>query len=90
MVRAGTNSLLLGPEDRPTGGDPLDDLAAQHQRPAEFARSLLEDGITAMRIWPVDAYAIASGGRNIESADLQRGVQIVEAIGKGAGTGSIS
>ena len=60
MVRAGTNSLLLGPEDRPTGGDPLDELAAQHQRPAEFARSLLEDGITAMNIWPFDAYAIAS------------------------------
>jgi hypothetical protein len=38
-----------------------------------------------MKVWPFDAYAIASGGRHIESADLQRGVQIVESIRKGAG-----
>jgi hypothetical protein len=55
MVRSDTNSLLLRPEDRAPGGDPLDDLAAQHQRPAELACSLLEDGITAMKIWPFDA-----------------------------------
>lgn len=80
MVRADTNSLLLRPDDHSTGADPLDDLAAQHHRPAALAQSLLEDGITAMKIWPFDAYAIASGGRHIDSADLKRGVQVVEAI----------
>jgi galactonate dehydratase len=85
MVRSDTNSLLLRPEDRAPGDDPVDDLAAQHQRPAELACSLLKDGITAMKIWPFDAYALASGGRHIESTDLKRGVQIVEAIRKGVG-----
>ena len=85
MMRSDTNSLLVGPEDRPTGRDGLDALAAQHHRPAELAQSLLEDGITAMKIWPFDADAIASGGRHIDSADLKRGVQIVEAIRQGVG-----
>jgi L-alanine-DL-glutamate epimerase-like enolase superfamily enzyme len=84
-LRTDADSLLLRPEDRPAADDPLDDLAAQHHRPAELARSLLEDGITAMKIWPFDAYAIASGGRHIHSADLARGVRIVEAIRKDVG-----
>ena len=63
LMRIDTNSLVLRPEDQPTRGDPLDDLAAQHQRPGELARSLLEDGVTAMKVWPFDAYAIASRAR---------------------------
>jgi galactonate dehydratase len=52
MARADANSLLATPEAPSGPGDPLDDLNAQHQRPAEVARSLLEDGIPAMKIWP--------------------------------------
>ena len=85
LARRDSNSLLLRPDEQPTGSDPLDDLVAQHHRPAELARALLEDGITAMKVWPFDAYAVASGGRQIDSADLKRGVQIVEAIRQAVG-----
>lgn len=46
---------------------------------------MIEDGITAMKIWPFDAYALASGGRHIASEDLARGVGIVAAIRKAVG-----
>lgn len=83
-VRADVNSLLVGP-DAPAPTDPLDDLAAQHQRPGELANALLDEGIGAMKIWPFDACTLASGGRHIAAADLRRGVGVVEAIRKAVG-----
>jgi galactonate dehydratase len=80
MVRAETNSLLARPAARSGAGNDLDDLNAQHQRPAELARSLLADGITAMKIWPFDVHALATGGRHIDLEDLRRTTQLIEAI----------
>ena len=82
IARTGYNTLLVDPDPdhAPAAADPLDDLSAQHQRPAELAQSLLADGIGAMKIWPFDAYAVASGGRHIDAADLRRGVAVVEQI----------
>lgn len=80
MVRAGTNSLLATPGAGSGTGDDLDDLNAQHQRPAELAQSLLEDGITAMKIWPFDVHAVSSGGRHIDLLDLKRAAGLFEAI----------
>ena len=62
-----------------TGADtvigPYDDQVAFTQRPAELAQSLLDMGITAMKIWPFDPFAVATGGRDISSHDLRTGVE---------------
>jgi L-alanine-DL-glutamate epimerase-like enolase superfamily enzyme len=79
-ARTDSNTLLVRPEERPGAVDPEDDLAAQHQRPGELARSLLDEGILAMKIWPFDAYALASAGQHIAREDLGRTVRLIEAI----------
>jgi L-alanine-DL-glutamate epimerase-like enolase superfamily enzyme len=64
---------------------PMDDLAASTQAPAELAQSLLDEGITGMKIWPLDEFAVAGGGRDISTADLRRGLaplaKIRDAVG---------
>jgi galactonate dehydratase len=60
------------PEDSPQG--PYEDLDAFLNRPADLARSLLDQGITAMKIWPFDPYAEATGGQYISPRDLQAGL----------------
>lgn len=84
-ARAATNALLIRPDDFPASTDPLDDLAAQLHRPTELAQSLLEDGITAMKIWPFDAYALPSSGQHIAAPDLARAIQPIAAIRKAHG-----
>jgi galactonate dehydratase len=80
IARAGANTLPARPEELSGAADPEDDLRAQHERPAELARSLLEDGIGAMKIWPFDAYALPTGGQHIAAGDLGRAVRVIEAI----------
>ena len=80
MARAEANSLIATPGAPSEAGDAFDDLVAQHERPAELARSLLENGITAMKIWPFDGHALATGGRHIGLQDLRRTVALIEAI----------
>jgi len=60
--------------DEPVAG-PYDDQVAFTRQPAELAQSLLDMGITAMKIWPFDPFAIASGGRDISAQDLQVGLE---------------
>jgi galactonate dehydratase len=57
-----------------------DDLAWQHNDPGGLAQSLLDDGITAMKIWPFDAAAEASGGHRISGAELDAGLAKIAAI----------
>jgi len=54
---------------------PYEDQIAFMQRPAELAHSLLEMGITAMKIWPFDPLAAKSGGQAISLADIKRGIE---------------
>ncbi|MGH7920161.1 MAG: mandelate racemase/muconate lactonizing enzyme family protein [Candidatus Dormibacteraceae bacterium] len=81
------STLAPTPDNWGTGeeGDPYDDLDAFLHRPAELARSLLSEGITAMKIWPFDPYAASSRGYDIAAADLARGAdpfrRIREAVG---------
>jgi galactonate dehydratase len=84
LARTDANSLLVGP-DTAASADPMDDLAAQRQRPAELALSLLEDGVGAMKIWPFDALALESGGQHIDLGDLKATVALFEAIRDAAG-----
>jgi L-alanine-DL-glutamate epimerase-like enolase superfamily enzyme len=62
-----------------------EDLDGFLHRPVELARSLLDMGITAMKIWPFDFAAEASGGQYISDADLAKAVapfaQIRAALG---------
>ncbi len=53
---------------------PYEDLDGFLHRPVELARSLLDMGITAMKIWPFDFAAEASGGQYISDADLAKAV----------------
>jgi galactonate dehydratase len=84
LARPGSDALLAGREGA-AAADPEDDLGAQHARPGELAQSLLDEGIGAMKIWPFDVHALASGGQHIEAADLRRTVGLVEAIREAVG-----
>ncbi len=61
------------PSGEPQG--PYEDLEAFLYRADELALSLLEQGITAMKIWPFDSAAEASNGQAISSAELDRALQ---------------
>lgn len=70
------------------GGDsegPYEDLEAFLYRADDLAVSLLEQGITGMKIWPFDPYAEASNGHYISAPDLHRALEpfrkIREAVG---------
>ena len=56
-------------------GGPYEDLEAFLNRADELAESLLEQGITAMKIWPLDPYAEASNGLYISAPDLRKGLE---------------
>jgi L-alanine-DL-glutamate epimerase-like enolase superfamily enzyme len=56
--------------DAPAG--PYEDLDAFLNRADELAQSLLAQGITAMKIWPFDYAAEASGGLAIAPAELDQ------------------
>ncbi len=62
-----------------TGGD-YDDLDGFLNRAGELAQSLLEDGITAMKIWPFDMAAEKTQGRDISAEDLKAALVPFEKI----------
>jgi galactonate dehydratase len=66
---------------------PYEDLQGFLERPAELARSLLEEGYTAMKVWPFDGAAMASRGHDITAPELRAAMRILEAIRAEAGEG---
>jgi len=48
--------------------------------PVELARSLLDDGISAMKIWPYDDIAYENEGQYISSGELEKGAAPLAAI----------
>ena len=64
---------------------PYDDQVAFMRDAGALAQSLLDEGYTAMKIWPFDGYAPATGGHLITLPDLKRGLEpfrkIREAVG---------
>jgi len=64
---------------------PYEDLEAFMERADELAESLLEQGITAMKIWPLDPFAERSGGSYISGPDLIEGLKPFEKIRKAVG-----
>jgi galactonate dehydratase len=56
--------------DAASASGPYEDLDAFLHRADELAHSLLEQGVTAMKIWPFDAAAEATEGRSISATEL--------------------
>jgi L-alanine-DL-glutamate epimerase-like enolase superfamily enzyme len=67
------------------GGGRHEDLDAFLHHPGELARSLLDEGITAMKIWPFDPYAEASLGHDISMAELERALEPLRRIRSAVG-----
>jgi galactonate dehydratase len=63
----------------------LNDLDAFLNRADELAQSLLDEGITAMKIWPFDIAAESSKGWSITSEELKTALQPFEKIRKAVG-----
>lgn len=64
---------------------PFEDFEAFLERADELAESLLSQGITAMKIWPFDAYAEATKGTYISGPDLDRALEPFRRIRKAVG-----
>lgn len=62
------------------GGRQYDDLNAFLHRADELAHSLLEEGITAMKIWPFDHAAEKTAGHYISAPDLALALKPFEKI----------
>lgn len=56
-------------------GRDYDDLNGFLHHADDLAHSLLEDGITGMKIWPFDPYAEATGGLYISNGDLDKALE---------------
>jgi len=64
---------------------PYEDLDAFLHRTDELARSLLEQDIRAMKIWPFDVAAERTGGLDISPAELRQALQPFEKIRSAVG-----
>ena len=62
-----------------------DDLNAFLDRADELARELLDEGITAMKIWPFDFAAEANDGVDISNSELKRALEPFEKIRRAVG-----
>ena len=68
------------------GGDgPYEDLDGFMNRPAQLAEDLLENGITAMKIWPFDPHAAEFKGQHISAAGMKAALKPFEEIRKAVG-----
>ena len=62
-----------------------DDLEMQAQNPGELAQSLLNEGVSAMKIWPFDEFAFPTKGQMISLENLKEGINRIEKIRKAVG-----
>lgn len=73
----------IGTGDAAAG--PYDDQIAFMRDAGALAESLLSEGYTAMKIWPFDGYAAASGGHMITLSDLNSGLEPFRKVRKAVG-----
>jgi galactonate dehydratase len=64
---------------------PYEDLEGFLNRADEVAQSLLEQGITGMKIWPFDPYAEQSDGQYISAPDLEKALEPFRKIRRAVG-----
>jgi L-alanine-DL-glutamate epimerase-like enolase superfamily enzyme len=70
---AGKSRRNIGAGEQAAG--PYDDQIAFMRDAGALAESLLAEGYAAMKIWPLDPYAAASGGQMIALGDLNAGLE---------------
>jgi L-alanine-DL-glutamate epimerase-like enolase superfamily enzyme len=66
---------------------PYDDQVAFMRDAGRLAESLVSEGYTAMKIWPLDIYAEASGGYLITLEDLKAGIEPFRKVRAAVGDG---
>jgi L-alanine-DL-glutamate epimerase-like enolase superfamily enzyme len=64
---------------------PYEDLDGFMNRPAQLAENLLENGITAMKIWPFDPHAAEFKGQHISASAMKTALKPFEAIRRAVG-----
>ncbi len=64
----------------------LEDLYAWNNAPEDLAAELLEDGISAMKIWPFDDIGIRNQGLTINAEELELGLEPVRRIREAVGS----
>ena len=64
----------------------LEDLWAWNNTPEELAHSLLDEGVTAMKIWPFDDAGIRNDGLLIDAEELRAGLEPVRRIREAVGS----
>jgi galactonate dehydratase len=69
----GVGRREIGAADAAVG--PYDDQVAFMRDAGALAESLLAEGYTAMKIWPLDTYAAVSGGAMITGTELRAGLE---------------
>jgi L-alanine-DL-glutamate epimerase-like enolase superfamily enzyme len=79
----GQNTKNWGLDGKASG--PYEDLDAFLHRADELAQSLLEQGITGMKIWPFDPHAEASDGQYISAESLEKSLEPFRRIRKAVG-----
>jgi len=75
-------NIGMDPGTRP---GPYEDLDAFMHRAGELAESLLEEGISCMKIWPLDPLAESTGGRLLSRGDLGRALEPLRKIRSAVG-----
>ena len=87
-IRTATGQQLAnwGLPSRDDKGGPYEDLNQWlHGDAADLAESLLEQGISGMKMWPFDAYAYATNGTNITGEELDRALEPFRRVRKRLG-----
>jgi galactonate dehydratase len=79
----GQNTKNWGLDGKSQG--PYEDLEGFLNRADEVAHSLLEQGITGMKIWPFDPHAEASDGQYLSGPDLEKALEPFRRIRKAVG-----
>ncbi|HYI86209.1 MAG TPA: mandelate racemase/muconate lactonizing enzyme family protein [Burkholderiales bacterium] len=79
----GQNTRNWGLDGKSQG--PYEDLEGFLNRADEVAHSLLEQGITGMKIWPFDPHAEASDGQYLSGPDLEKALEPFRRIRKAVG-----
>lgn len=62
-----------------------EDLLLQVFEPARLAEELLEEGTTAMKIWPFDVFALSNGGQFIRAEEIREAIWPIEQIRQAVG-----
>ncbi|MCO6389576.1 hypothetical protein GTW25_00840 [Aliihoeflea aestuarii] len=85
-VRAGYNQQIFSRDEPPPARiGRHEDLLLQVYEPARLAQELLDEGISAMKIWPFDVFARRNGGMHITPQQIREGLWPIEQIRNAVG-----